>query len=372
MTPLRQRMIEDMKLRNLSAWTQEVYVRYVADFARYFGKSPELLGPEEVRTYQVHLFKERGYCYNSLTVAASALKFFYRVTAPQDWSVEQIPVPKRPKRLPVVLSSEEVAQFFAAIKNIRYRAILMTAYGAGLRVSEITHLRVHDIDSRRMVIHVCQGKGKKDRYVMLSPRLLVVLRLYWQATRPSYWLFPGVKPNKPNSCHWHYRITGWSITPCFAPPRRRCCASGRTPNISGRNWASWPYYTLGARRSCIILICIASCREADWLRTATGGVPARNGSSYLCGFCPGSFGASFWRHWKKRFITVDCNSMAPSHNSPSNSPFKDSFRVLAGSNGSSLANRPLRAPTPCSITWPATPTASPSPTIGSPACKMER
>lgn len=199
MTPLRQRMIEDMKLRNLSAWTQETYVRYVADFARYFGKSPELLGPEEVRAYQVHLFQERGFCYNSLTVASSALKFFYRVTAPQDWSVEQIPVPKRPRKLPVVLSPEEVAQFLAAIKNIKYRAIFMIAYGAGLRVSEITHLRVHDIDSRRMVIHVCQGKGKKDRYVMLSPRLLAVLRLYWQATRPSYWLFPGVKPNMPCS-----------------------------------------------------------------------------------------------------------------------------------------------------------------------------
>ena len=199
MTPLRQRMIEDMELRNMSAWTQDAYVRYVADFARYFGKSPELLGPEEVRAYQVHLFKERGFCYNSLTVVASALKFFYRVTAPRDWSVEQIPVPKRPKKLPVVLSKEEVAQFFKAVKNIKYRAMFMTAYGAGLRVSEITHLRLRDIDSRRMVIHVCQGKGKKDRYVMLPSRLLAVLRIYWQATHPAYWLFPGVKPNKPSS-----------------------------------------------------------------------------------------------------------------------------------------------------------------------------
>lgn len=199
MTPLRQRMIEDMKLRNMSAWTQEAYVRYVADFARYSGKSPDLLGPEEVRAYQVHLFKERGFCYNSLTVAASALKFFYRVTAPRDWSVEQIPVPKRPKKLPVVLSKEEVAQFFKAIKNIKYRAMFMAGYGAGLRVSEITHLRLRDIDSSRMVIHVCQGKGKKDRYVMLSPRLLAVLRIYWQATRPAHWLFPGVKPNQPCS-----------------------------------------------------------------------------------------------------------------------------------------------------------------------------
>ena len=179
MTPLRQRMIEDMKLRNLSAWTQEVYVRYVADFARYFGKSPELLGPEEVRTYQVHLFKERGYCYNSLTVVASALKFFYRVTAPQDWSVEQIPVPKRPKRLPVVLSSEEVAQFFAAIKNIRYRAILMTAYGAGLRVSEITEPPEPEVPDRTMLLQAILredpsrclrcNKGHLNRFAVLAP-----------------------------------------------------------------------------------------------------------------------------------------------------------------------------------------------------------
>jgi len=192
-------MIEDMKLRNLSRWTQEAYVRYVTDFARYFGKSPDRLGPEEVRTYQVHLFKERDYCYNSLTVATSALKFLYRVTLPRDWSVEQIAVPKQPRTLPVVLSKEEVAQFFKAIKNIKYRAICLTAYGGGLRISEITHLRPQDIDSRRMVIHVRQGKGKKDRYAMLSPRLLAGLRLYWRVTRPSGWLFPGVKPAQPCS-----------------------------------------------------------------------------------------------------------------------------------------------------------------------------
>ena len=199
MTPLRQRMIEDMKLRNLSASTQDNYIRYVAGLARHFGKSPDLLGPREVRAYQLYLIKERGLCANSMTVVVCALRFFYRVTAPRDWVVDEIPAPRQPRRLPVVLSPTEIAQFFDAVRHIKYRAILMTAYATGLRVSEITHLKARDIDSSRMTIRVDQGKGKKDRYVMLSPRLLKVLRIYWMTCRPRDWLFPGGKPDRPIS-----------------------------------------------------------------------------------------------------------------------------------------------------------------------------
>jgi site-specific recombinase XerD len=199
MTPLRQRFIEDMKIRNLAESTQQTYLGYVADFARYFGKSPEELGREDIRRYQLYLVERRGYCANSLTVATCALKFLYRVTVPRDWAVDQIPSPIQPKRVPVVLSRGEVVQFLDAIASITYRAILMTAYATGLRVREITRLRVADIDSRRMVIRVDQGKGKKDRYAMLSPRLLVVLRAYWLHARPRDWLFPGEKPGRPLS-----------------------------------------------------------------------------------------------------------------------------------------------------------------------------
>ena len=198
-TPLRQRFIEDMKIRNLCVSTQQTYVGYLADFARYFGKSPEALGPEEVRRYQLYLVERRGYCANSLMVATCALKLFYRATVPRKWAVDQIPLPKQPKRVPVVLSQGEVVQFLDAVASIKYRAILMIAYATGMRVREITCLRVNDIDSRRMVIRVVQGKGKKDRYVMLSPRLLVVLRAYWLQARPTDWLFPGEKPGKPLS-----------------------------------------------------------------------------------------------------------------------------------------------------------------------------
>ena len=197
MTPLRQRFIEDMKIRNLSAATQEHYVRHVAQLARFSGKSLEELGPEEIRRFQLYLVEQRGYCANSLMVATCALKFFSRVTVPREWGVDQIPVPKQPRRVPVVLSRGEVVQFLDAVASIKYRAILMTAYATGLRVREITRLRVDDIDSRRMVIRVNQGKGRKDRYAMLSPRLLVVLRAYWLHARPKDWLFPGEDPGKP-------------------------------------------------------------------------------------------------------------------------------------------------------------------------------
>jgi integrase/recombinase XerD len=198
MTPLRGRLIEDMTLRNFSPKTIEAYVRCVARFARHFKRSPERLGAEQVRAYLLHLLQECGLSMSYYNQTRCALRFFYRVTLCRDDVSQTIAPAKQPRTLPVVLSPDELARFFAAIGNVKHRAILMTAYAAGLRVSEVAQLRVTDIDSKRMVIHVRQGKGHKDRYVMLSPRLLEILRAYWKATRPGRGiLFPGASPDRP-------------------------------------------------------------------------------------------------------------------------------------------------------------------------------
>jgi integrase/recombinase XerD len=197
MTPLRQRMIEDMKLRNLAPRTIQVYVERVATFAKHFGKSPERLGPDEVRAYLLHLVQKKKASWSYYNQALCALRFLYRVTLGKEWVVEGVVCPKQEKKLPVILSPAEVTRFFEAITSLKHRAILMTAYAAGLRVSEVATLRVDDIDSERMVISVRQAKGRKDRVVMLSPRLLEILRQYWKAARPTEHLFPGNSPKKP-------------------------------------------------------------------------------------------------------------------------------------------------------------------------------
>ena len=186
MTPLRQRMTEDMQVRNLALNTQTSYVQQVSLFARHFNKSPELLGPEDIRTYQVYLTNEKKLAPGSILIAVAALRFLYKVSLKKDWSFEDvIPAPKKPQKLPVVLSPEEVLQFLGCVGSTKHRAILTTCYAAGLRISEAVHLKPTDIDSQRMVIRVEQGKGQKDRYVMLSPKLLETLRSYWRAVRPK-------------------------------------------------------------------------------------------------------------------------------------------------------------------------------------------
>jgi integrase/recombinase XerD len=197
MTPLRQRMLEDLRLRNYAPKTQEIYVDHVARFARHFGRSPEALGPEEIRAYQLHLMQEKKASWSSFNQAVCALRFLYRTTLKQSWAVEQIPFPKQPKRLPSVLSPEEVGALLKAVRNRKHRLVLMTMYATGLRVSEATGLQVSDIDSARMVIRVREAKGRKDRLVMLSPVLLEELRRYWRWYRPAIWLFPGSDPSGP-------------------------------------------------------------------------------------------------------------------------------------------------------------------------------
>ena len=198
MTPLRQRMLEDMQIRNLSPNTQASYVQQVSQFARHFEKSPEHLGPEEIRTYQVYLTNEKKLAPGSIVIAVSALRFLYTVTLKKDWPVEDvIPAPKVPQTLPVVLSPEEVVQFLDCVASPMHRTILTTCYAAGLRISETIRLTSPAIDSRRMVIRIEQGKGQKDRYVMLSPKLLEILRDWWRRERPTAWLFPGDRPGRP-------------------------------------------------------------------------------------------------------------------------------------------------------------------------------
>jgi len=191
MTPLRQRMIEDMQLRNLSPETQRNYIHHVANFAKYFQQSPEALDLEAVRQYQLYLLRERKLSPETVNQYISSVKFLYCVTLQMPWTDEYFPRIRRPHKLPVVLSQEEILALFDHIPSLKYRAALMTCYGAGLRVSEVVTLKVSDIDSQRMLIRVEQGKGQKDRYAMLSPRLLEVLRRYYRAVRPQTYLFPS-------------------------------------------------------------------------------------------------------------------------------------------------------------------------------------
>jgi integrase/recombinase XerD len=200
MTALRRRMLEDMQVRNLSPNTQASYCQQVSQFARHFGKSPADLHPEDIRTYQVYLTNERKLTPKSILIAVSAIRFLYKVTLKKDWSFEDvIPTCKAPQKLPEVLSPEEVVHLLAHVRSLKQRAILTTCYAAGLRVSEAVSLKATAIDSQRMVIRVEQGKGQKDRYVMLSPKLLETLRGYWRAARPKEWLFPGDRPEYPIS-----------------------------------------------------------------------------------------------------------------------------------------------------------------------------
>ena len=193
MTPLRQRMMEDMQLRNFTSETQRTYVHHIYDLARFYQTSPDLLGLEDLREYQVYLVNGRRLSPESTNQFVSAAKFFYTVTMEVPWPESALTRARVPHRLPIVLSPEEVALFFDHVPSLRCRAALMTAYGAGLRVSETVALKVSDIDSKRMLLHIEMGKGQKDRYAMLSPRLLEVLRTWYRAAHPDPkgWLYPA-------------------------------------------------------------------------------------------------------------------------------------------------------------------------------------
>jgi integrase/recombinase XerD len=195
-SPLRRRMIEDMTIRNFAAKTQHDYIRAVKNFAVFLGHSPDKASFEDIRRYQLSLASS-GLGVPSMNAAMTALRFFFKVTLRRGDVTDDIAFAREPRRLPVVLSSEEVARLLAAAPGVKYKAALSIAYGAGLRASEVISLKVGDIDSARMVIRVEQGKGRKDRYVMLSQHLLDLLRQWWRIARPKGWLFPGRVPGQP-------------------------------------------------------------------------------------------------------------------------------------------------------------------------------
>jgi integrase/recombinase XerD len=197
MTHLRQRMQEDLRLRNFSARTIRHYPHTVAEFAKHFHKSPDQLGPEHVRTFLLYLLNERKLAWGTIQGARSALKFFYTRTLKQTWFDQEIIKPKVRRKLPTVWSREEVCALLDATTNTKHRALLALYYSAGLRCQEALDLKVADIDSKRMIINIREGKGKFPRQVMLSPKLLELLRLYWRWRKPKDWLFPGRWPDQP-------------------------------------------------------------------------------------------------------------------------------------------------------------------------------
>jgi integrase/recombinase XerD len=196
MTPLRKRMLEDMQIRNLSPHTIDGYLRYVAQFAKHFKTSPDRLGPEHLRTYQLHLLQQEV-SEGIFIQTVCALRFLYEKTLHRPWTVDYIPYPKKPKKLPVILSRDEVQAVIRAPRHLKHRIILATLYTTGLRVSELCQLQGTDIDSGRMVVLVRQGKGKRDRQVGLSPDLLPLRRRYWKLYGLQSWLFPGPRVSEP-------------------------------------------------------------------------------------------------------------------------------------------------------------------------------
>ncbi len=219
-SPLRRRMIDDMSLRNLSPATQRSYLHAVTKFSRYFGRSPDRLGLEDVRAFQVQLVSQ-GISWASLNQIVCALRFFYGVTLDRAEIPERIVYARMPRKLPTILSADEVVRFLEAVPSLKARAALTTAYAAGLRASEAASLRVNDIDSDRMLIQIHHGKGARDRTVMLSPQLLAILRTYWRLARPQDCLFPGRKPDQPIA-----------ITVLHAACRSATKAAGLTKRVS--------------------------------------------------------------------------------------------------------------------------------------------
>ena len=193
MTHLRKMMLEELQRRNYAETTISSYIRIVEDFSRRFQRPPDRLGPQHIREYQAELFRKRKLAPSTVTVYLAALRFFYTKTLKKSWSASATPYPKRAEHIPSILSQQEVARLIDAADSSFHRTLLMTLYATGVRRAELTHLKILDVDSQRMVIHVQGGKGRKDRDVMLSPKLLKELREHWRRLRrkPSQWVFPG-------------------------------------------------------------------------------------------------------------------------------------------------------------------------------------
>ena len=192
-------MLEDLQIRRYSPTTIRLYLRAVAEFAKHFGKPPDQLGAEDIRRFQLFLIQEKKVSLSSYIQMICALRFFYTQTLNQKVAIERIPFPRGEKKLPLILSREEMKRLLDAARPLHHRALLAVMYGCGLRVSEVAHLKVSDIDSTRNVLWVRKGKGSKDRQTLLPAKLLELLRRYWRTKRPADWLFPGANPTHPLS-----------------------------------------------------------------------------------------------------------------------------------------------------------------------------
>ena len=266
MTALRQQMENDMVLRGMAVRTRQSYIEAVRGLAKFYRRRPDAISVEEVQGYLLHLLQERRLSYSTCNLVTNGLRFFYRITLGQNETEFCLPRPRVPQRLPEILSREEIERLLAVTTNLKHRVLLMTTYSAGLRVSEVARLKVSDIDSQRMTLRVDQGKGAKDRYTLLSKRLLSELRRYWQAYRPREWLFPlrdGRGPINPRSARR-------SIT---TPKKRRGSGRGagsmacdtpsppiswRPGSISTASSVSWGMDTSPPR--CVI----STWRNATW------------------------------------------------------------------------------------------------------------
>ena len=241
MTPLRQRMIEDMRIRNFATTTERSYIHYVADFAKHFNRSPEELDLEAVRQYQLYLSEDRKLSPQSINTFVSAVQFLYRTTLEMPWEKKDFPRARLEEKLPVVLAPDEIQRFLDHVPGVKHRAVLLTCYGSGLRISEAVAVKLSDIDSQRMLLRVEHGKGAKDRYAMLSPCLLEVLRAYWRILRPAGpWLFPSWRP--------HLHLTAGAVqTACREAWQRSGLAKRVTPHML-RHYAASRTMPRGSRR----------------------------------------------------------------------------------------------------------------------------
>jgi integrase/recombinase XerD len=278
MTRLRQMMLEELQRRNYSPGTIRCYLRAVADFARYFHRSPDQLHPQHIREYQAYLFRERKLDASSVTQKLAALRFFFIKTLKKPWSVAETPYPKQVRRLPTILSQEEVARLINSARNPFDQVLRMTLYATGARCAEVARLQVGDIDSSRMVVPIRAGKGREDRDVMLRPVLRAALREHWSRIKPKVWLFPAGRPptatqplNTPTvgrACHHAVQRAGLNkpvhvhtLRHCFATHLHEAGADLRTLQVllGHRDWEETTLYIHLSRRH---LSATASPRDA--------------------------------------------------------------------------------------------------------------